>query len=412
MQNSKFTFLALLAILILSDCGINKSKRTQTFPPTLILVSFDGCRYDYPSLANTPALDEIERNGMKAEGLKTSFPSKTFPNHLSIVTGLYPENHGIIANRIYDDVADEYYTLRNGAVKQSKWYQGEPIWITAEKQGVKSAIFFWPGSEAEINGYRPTYYKAYEHELPYEKRVEQVLTWLDMPDGKRPQFLSLYFDQPDSYGHKFGPASPEALAALERVDKHLKNLMNGIKEKNLQHKVNIVVVSDHGMTSITRDSVIFLDDYIDMNDVTIIDHSPIAAIRPKAGKEDVVYEALKDAHPQMSIYKKGELPEKLHYNNYKFIQPIIGIAALHWSITTHEYFDSHPNYPSKGTHGFDPDYQEMNAIFYAQGPAFKKGVHLPVVQNTNIYELLCHILKITPAPNDGELSVTKAVLKK
>ena len=412
MKVFKFSLpLLLMVTLFFGNCSIQKQVVTQSFQPTLILVSFDGCRYDYPDLTNTPGLDKIEAGGVRADGLKTSFPSKTFPNHISIVTGLYPEQHGIIANRIYDDVNDEFYTLGNGAALESKWYQGEPIWVTAERQGVKSATLFWPGSEAEINGYRPTYYMAYDNDFPYEKRVDQVLAWLDLPDEKRPQFLTLYFDEPDHSGHAYGPASPEALSALERVDKQLGDLLTGIQTRGLEDKVNIIVLSDHGMTSLSRDSVIFLDDYINMDDVMVVDYSPVAAIRPKAGKAEEVYQQLKGAHPHMKVFRKGEVPEKYHYNDYKFIQPIIGIADEHWTITTHRYFDAHPNYPTKGTHGFDPDYKDMNAIFYAKGPAFKKGAHLPVIQNTNIYDLMCHILKITPAKNEGSLEVTKPALK-
>ncbi len=406
--------LFFLLTLLLASCSTQniseKEIPPQNFEPTLILVSFDGCRYDYPSLTNTPALDEIEAKGIKAEGLKTSFPSKTFPNHLTIVTGLHPENHGIIANRIYDDTTSEFYTLSNGAPTQSKWYQGEPIWVTAERQGLKSATLFWPGSEAEINGFRPTYYRAYDGEFPYEKRVEQILNWLDLPDDKRPQFLTLYFDEPDHSGHKYGPASTQTNAALENVDKQLLDLLNGIKSRQLEDKVNIVVVSDHGMTSLSREKVVFLDDYIDMDDVLIVDYSPIIAIRPNQGKTEVVYQQLKDAHPNMQIYRKGEIPEKYHYNNHKFIQPIIGILDLGWSATTHNYFNSQPNYPGKGTHGFDPDYQDMNAIFYAKGPAFKKGVQLPVIHNIHLYELMCTILKIDPALNDGDINEIRAML--
>ncbi len=406
-------FLLILSIF-LEGCSSHNITDTKTpqqsFKPTLILVSFDGVRYDYPSLTQTPALDQIEENGIKANGLKTSFPSKTFPNHLSIVTGLFPENHGIIANRIYDDTTNKFYTLGGNAVTESKWYQGEPIWVTAEKQGLKTATFFWPGSEAKINGFRPTYYKAYEHQFSYEKRVEQILDWLDLSDDKRPQFLTLYFDEPDSSGHRYGPASSEALIALENVDKQLLNLLQGIKSRNLEDKVNLMVVSDHGMTSLSRDKVLFLDDYIDMDNVKIIDYSAVVAIRPREGETESVYQKLKDVHPHMQVYRKGEIPEKYHYNNYKFIQPIIGVLDLGWSATTHSSFDSHTNYPSKGSHGFDPDNQEMNAIFYATGPAFKKGVQLSVIQNTNLYELMCAILKITPAPNDGNLDVFKDVL--
>jgi len=413
MKQLIIAILILLTVLF-GNCSPKikqvKENSSKSFGPTLILVSFDGCRYDYPNLSNTPALDEIEAGGIKADGLKTSFPSKTFPNHLSIVTGLFPENHGIIANRIYDDTTGESYTLGNGAPTQSKWYQGEPIWVTAERQGLKTAPFFWPGSEAEINGYRPTYYRAYDHDLSYEKRVTQILDWLDLSGEKRPQFLSLYFDEPDHSGHVYGPASTQAIAALENVDKQLVDLLNGIKSRQLEDKVNIMVVSDHGMTSLSREKVVFLDDYIDMEDVLIVDNSPVVAIRPDHGKTEAVYQQLKDVHPHMQVYRKEEVPDKYHYNDHKFIQPIIGILDLGWSATTHDYFNSHPNYPGKGTHGFDPDYQDMNAIFYAKGPAFKKGVQLPVIQNIHLYELMCAVLKIDPAPNDGNLGEVKVVL--
>ena len=415
MKRTSTIFILLIILTILRGCSSQnvseKEVLPQKFEPTLILVSFDGCRYDYPSLVRTPGLDKMESEGIKADGLITSFPSKTFPNHLSIVTGLYPEHHGIIANRIYDDVADEYYTLSGNAVRESKWYQGEPIWVTAEKQGLLTATYFWPGSEAEINGYRPTFYNAYDGSVPYATRVEQMFDWLSLPDDKRPQFLTLYFDEPDHSGHRYGPASTEALLALENVDKQLLNLINGIQSRQLEDKVNIIVVSDHGMTSLSREKVVFLDDYINMDDVTIVDGSAVVAIRPDQEKTEMVYQQLKNAHPHMQVYRKGEVPEKYHYNNYKFIQPIIGILDLGWSATTHSYFDTHPNYPSKGTHGFDPDYQEMNAIFYAKGPAFKKGVQLPPFKNIDLYELMCAILKITPAPNDGNLDTLKAILK-
>ena len=386
-------------------------QETEKEIPTLILVSFDGCRYDYPDLANTPALDAMAAHGVRAEGLKTAFPSKTFPNHLTVVTGLYPGHHGIIANTIYDAENDRWYRLSNGAVSDASWYQGEPVWVTAEKQGITTATFFWPGSEAAIGGVRPTYWKPYDHHFPFAQRVEQVLAWLDLPKGERPQFITLYFHEPDESGHHYGPASPEAIAALEEVDAQLAALQQGLDERGLSDQVNLIVLSDHGMTSTSRDSVIFLDDYINMEDVMVVDWSPILALRPKEGKEEAVYQALKGAHPHMHIYRKGEIPEAYHYNDYPLVQPIIGVADLHWSITTRAYFDSHPNKPSPGAHGYDPVYSDMNAIFYAQGPDFKEGYTAPVVENINLYELMCHLLRIEPAENDGSLEAVQDLLR-
>jgi len=413
MKNFKFSFL-LIALWWMTSCSV---KPTSTPIPagyenTLILVSFDGCRYDYPDSANTPALDQMARNGIKASGLKTVFPSKTFPNHLSIATGLYPEHHGIISNKIYNAKTDEWYKLSNGAPKQSKWYHGEPIWSTAEKQGVKAATFFWPGSEAEIAGQRPSYWKPYKGRTPYKDRVNQVLKWLDLPKAERPRFISLYFDEPDHSGHEYGPESPKTLRALERVDSQLVALWTGIKERKLDGVVNVMVVSDHGMTTLSRDSVIFLDDYINMNDVKVIDWSPVGAIRPLPGYEDAVYTALKGAHPHMQVYRKGEVPEKYHYNDNEFIQPIITIADLHWTVGQKNYFNSHPNVGTGGTHGFDPDYTDMNGIFYAQGPAFKKGYQAPLIQNIHLYELMCRVLDIDPAQNDGDNSKTLELMRK
>ncbi len=401
MKLFKFTIL-LLVISWMTACNTRKtvSPVNPDFQETLILVSFDGCRHDYPDHAITPALDAMEANGVRVEGLKTVFPSKTFPNHLSIVTGLYPEHHGIISNRIYNDKTGEWYKLSNDAVTESKWYNGEPIWSTAERQGLKTATFFWPGSEAEIAGYRPTYWKPFDASTPYKDRVAQVLKWLDLPKDQRPQFISLYFEQPDHAGHVHGPLTPETKKATEEVDAQLATLMAGIKKRQLENVVNVMVVSDHGMTPLSRDSVIFLDDYINMNDVKVIDWSPVAAIRPFPGKEDAVLAALQNV-PHLQAYRKGELPEKYHYNDHAFIQPIIAIADLHWTIGQHSYFDSHPKIATGGTHGFDPDYTDMNGIFYAQGPAFKKGIKTPVFENIHLYELMCQVLKIKPAQNDG-----------
>lgn len=404
-----------LSVFVLFGCHTQKElvSTNKSFQKTLILVSMDGFRHDYFNKANTPGLDEVIKHGVKAEALIPSFPSKTFPNHLSIITGMYPEHHGIISNRMYDDKIDEWYKLGNSkAVTDGKWYKGEPFWVTAEKQHLKTAIYFWPGSEAEINGFRPTYWKHYDESIPYADRVKQVMAWLDMPSGKRPRFISLYFDEPDHSGHEFGPDSPEVVAAIERVDSNIVLLEKGIAERNLTDKVDVIIVSDHGMTPLSRDSVIFLDDYINIKDVEIIDWSPVIAIRPKEGKKETVYKSLKNAHPKLAIYKKGEVPKKFHYNDNPLIQPIVGITALGWTVTTKKYFKSHKNKATGGTHGYDPAYADMHTIFIAKGPSFKKGITVKPFENVHIYELMCRVLKIKPSPNDGTFKKTKFFLTK
>ncbi len=413
MRRSRFLLFVSLLIIILTGTGcITKLPRHTTAPrdQTVILVSFDGCRHDYPDSTFTPALDEMAKTGVRAS-LQTVFPSKTFPNHLTLVTGLYPAHHGIIANTIYDAQNDRWYKLSNGAPTDSSWYHGEPIWATAERQGIRTATFFWPGSEASFAGYRPTYWREYDGSVPFDERVSQVLKWLDLPPGERPRFISLYFEQPDKSGHAHGPQAAETLTAVRQVDSQLAKLWEGIKVRHLADGVNVIVVSDHGMTALSRDSVIFLDDYINMQDVQMIDWSPVAAIRPKAHKTDAVYLALKNAHPRLHVYRKGELPARYHYNDNAFIQPIIAVADLHWTITTRDYFDKNPKVATGGTHGYDPAYHDMDGIFYAAGPAVKHLKETESFQNLDVYNLMCRILHIKPAQNDGDDDISRKILK-
>jgi len=417
LKNSKkiVVLLSWISILFLFSCHTQKGlpQKDTSFKKTLILVSMDGFRYDYFDKARTPGLDELIKTGVKAKSLIPAFPSKTFPNHLSIITGMYPEHHGIISNRIFNAATGEWYKLGNSkAVTDGKWYKGEPFWVTAEKQHIKTATFFWPGSEAKINGFRPTYWKHYDESIPYPDRVAQAMSWLDMPAEKRPQFISLYFDEPDHSGHRYGPDSPEVVKAIEKVDSNIVLLEKELAIRHLTDKVDIIIVSDHGMTPLSRDSVIFLDDYVNMNDIKVVDWSPVVAIRPKQGKEDAVFNVLKNAHPKLAIYKKADIPARLHYSDNPLIQPIIGITSLGWTVTTRKYFNSHRHKATGGTHGYDPAYPDMHAIFIASGPSFKKGLVVKPFENIQIYELMCRVLNIKPSPNDGDIKKTKFFLMK
>ena len=406
-----FVFMLLICSLCLTACPQDEDGFKPKTP--LILISMDGFRWDYFDKTDTPNFDELIQSGAQAKALIPSFPSKTFPNHITIVTGRYPENHGIIANSMYDPVFDEKYYIGQGskAVLDGKWYEAEPLWVTAEKQDQTAMTMFWPASEAEIMGVRPSEYFVYDGNITHNARIDQILKWLDYAPSKRPQFISTYFSMMDDVGHRYGPDSDEVKSGIEEMDKTIGRLINGLKSRNMFDDVNIMLVSDHGMASTSSDSMIFLDDYINMDDVTMVDWTPVAAILPKI-HVDSIYSKLKNAHPKMRVYKKGEAPERLHYNNHRRIQPITAAADEHWSITTRTYFNTDDNDDryNGATHGFDPIYKSMGGIYVGYGPAFKSGLKGPGVTNIHLYEMMCKVLGLIPAKNDGNLDSTRIFL--
>jgi ectonucleotide pyrophosphatase/phosphodiesterase family protein 5 len=397
----------LLFFFFSSSCNKNVAPEI-TLEDTVLLISLDGFRYDYLDLVETPGFDELTQSGVQAEGLIPVFPSKTFPNHYSQVTGLHPDNHGLIANTMYDPSDDTWFRIGQGStsVLESKWYGGEPIWVTAEKQNMIAATYFWPGSEAEIKDTRPSYYEVYNGSIPNADRIKQVLKWLDLPADKRPQLITLYMNDTDNAGHATGPGTEVVKSAVQALDEQIQLLITGLKERNLFNQVNIIIVSDHGMSQLSRERVIFLDDYIDLDDVEMVDWSPISMIIPNEGKEEVVYSALKDQHPHMRVYKKGEIPAYLNFNDNRLIPPLVCIADDGWSITNRDVYNDRPNSFQGGTHGYDFTAKSMQGVFIASGPAFKENYQGEAFQNIHLYERMCNILGLTPAINDGTLDIT------
>jgi predicted AlkP superfamily pyrophosphatase or phosphodiesterase len=327
------------------------------------------------------------------------------------VTGLYPENHGIVSNTMLDPVFNEVFTLSNGQAQEGVWYEGEPIWVTAELQGLPTATYFWPGSDAEIKDVRPTEYHTYDGSVPYAARTQQILDWLGYPAATRPRFMTLYFSATDTQGHINGPSGQALSDAIATVDAEIGKLLDGISAMGMNDLVDIMVVSDHGMSQLSRDSMIFLDDYIDMNEVNVVNYSPVADIVPDNGLDDAIYEALADAHPKMNVYKKGELPADWHYGDHRRIQPIICVAEEGWSISTRNYFNDNPYAFQGGAHGYAPEHPNMWGIFLAKGPSFKSGVEVASFKSLDLYELMCKILELTPAQNDGSADRLGEVLK-
>ena len=413
--------LALLTVVLglnVIGSGCAETQRTgdervdhPNLAPTVILVSLDGFHPDYLDRYASPTLRRLADEGVRSEGMIPSFPTKTFPNHYTVVTGLYPENHGIVANTMYDPEFDASFRMSDrAAVQDGRWWGGEPIWVTLEQRGQKTAPFFWPGSEAEIKGTRPTYWLPFDNNMPPRERIDKVLAWLERPAAERPTFITLYFSTVDSQTHQFGPDSDEAAQAVRDVDTYLGWLVEGLEARGFYDQVNLIVVADHGMAATSSERVVFLDDYIDLGDVRIIDYDPVAMMRPKEGKLEPVYEALKQA-AHLSVYKKEEIPEDLHYQAHRRIPALVGVADDGWRISTRDYFNRNPQRFDGGMHGYDHRLASMRALFIARGPAFVEGLTVGPFANIHLYNLMASILNVEPAPNDGDLDAVRHLLK-
>ena len=402
-----FAGLALLALL----AGCTTGPEAKAPPPPLILISMDGFRWDYVALhpAETPHLQQLIREGSSARALIPVYPSNTFPNHYSIVTGLYPAHHGIINNEMFDPALQTFFHYnRPASAHDNRWWGGEPIWVTAVKQGHPSASSFWVGSEAEIEGVRPTYWKNYDYTIPFEKRLDELAGWLKLPVEQRPAIITFYFEETNSAGHKFGPDSPELAAAVKLLDSHLGAMLDRLKADG--QVVNLVIVSDHGMTNLSLNRVVVLDDYLDPALVQVDFFGSAAGVRPLDGNAASVVRAL-SALPHAKVYLTKDMPAHFHFSPNPRIPPVWIVPDEGWEIETRAHFKIVRSKYLKGDHGYDPALESMRGILIANGPSFKRGVVIDPVENIHIYNLLCAALQLTPAPNDGDDRLVRAFLQ-
>lgn len=400
--------LLLWLLLILGASVQAEAPRPITnLRPTIILISLDGFRYDYLDRYSAPNLHRLAASGVRAEALLPCFPTYTFPNHYTIVTGLYPAHHGIVANEMYDPGFDATFEIKEPSAKEGRWWGGEPIWVTADKQGQKTASMFWPGSAAPIEGLRPDHWEPFDAKVPPEERVDKILGWLGLPAVQRPTFLALYFEQVDHEGHDHGPDSPQVRDAVATVDAAIGRLLGGLRQRGIEDRVNIIVVSDHGMAATSTERVIFLDDYADLSRARVPTRGSLLTVWPAQGEVDTVLAQLRKT-PHLRVYRRENVPARWHYSGNARIAPIIALADEGWTVTTHEYSKSHEF--KKGQHGYDNNLRPMQAIFIAYGPTFKPGTKLPAVSNLDVYELMAYLLRLKPAHNDGTLEVFQPVL--
>lgn len=389
----------LFTILFTSILAIAQPK------PYILLVSFDGFRWDYLNRNITPNLDSVAQNGVRALSFRPVYPSKTFPNHISIITGMYADNHGILFNQFENIANGEIYRLGDSAaVRNSSWYKGEAFWETAEKNNITSASFFWPGSEVNEAKRRPTYYKKYEHNLPYRERIDGVTDWLKLPQSERPHFITLYFHDTDSYGHDFGPNSPEINQSIQRLDTLVGYLNKKLSEIGMQDSVNVIFLSDHGMTEVDVERTIKIEDILSGLNYKFAGAETLSMIEPSESNFDSVFARLERNQSHFRVYKKENMPNYYHFNQNDNIFSILLVAELGWSIVDNKQFMNMTKYASKGNHGFENTNIDMHGIFLASGPQFRNGFTTGTIWNIDVYPLLCKIFNIAPNPKiDGNL---------
>lgn len=410
---------ALLLTGLLSACSAHHPARAAApapaavanAEPPMILISIDAFRPDYLQRGVTPNLNALAAGGARAS-MRPSFPSLTFPNHYTLVTGLRPDHHGVINNTMRDPDRPSV-VFKSSDPKQASdrfwWDGGEPFWVSAERAGIRTGTLFWPGSEAAIHGVRPSQWLPYDKALTPNARVDHLLSWFDLPPAQRPRAYTLYFDDVDTDGHHYGPAGAEIETAIARVDAAIGRLREGLRARGLADHVNLILVADHGMAATPAGQRIVLNKLFSEEDYDLVTASTLAGLNPKPGHEAALDAALAKPHPHLQCWHKAELPPAFHYGQNRRVPEIQCLADVGW-ITTRDEVPPAGDH-SGGAHGYDPSASEMAALFIANGPAFKAGVALPMFDNVDVYSLEMKLLGLPPLPSDGSLDSLRSALK-
>ena len=382
-------------------------------PAPLLLVSIDAFRADYIDRGLTPTLAMLAQGGVHADAMQPSFPSLTFPNHYTIVTGLRPDHHGIVNNTMVDPALGKFSLGNRKAVSDGRWWNGgTPIWEDADAHGLRTATMFWPGAEADIHGRHPDYWMPYDGKVTPDQRVDQVLAWLDLPATQRPTFLTLYFDEVDHAGHDHGPDSPEVDQALRDTDAALARLVAGLKQRGLLDRINLIVLADHGMASNPLPNSVLIEKLVPLDEVKTVSLGIVAGFNPKPGFDFAAIERkLEQPQQHMRCWDKTRIPARLHYGSNPRVPQLVCVADTGWRITTADYQAKHVGRISIGEHGYDNADPLMRALFVAHGPAFRAGTRYPEFPNVDVYPLMTHLLGIPADKNDGDYDAVKGMLK-
>lgn len=375
--------------------------------PYVIVLSMDGFRWDYPDSVATPNLKQIEQEGVRAQSLIPSFPSVTFPNHYTLATGLYPDHHGIVHNSFYSPELDASYKINDRSkVEDGRFYGGEPIWNTAEKQGVKSATFYWVGSEANIENMHPSYWKKFDASVSFENRIDTVIHWLTMSEAERPHLIMFYFDEPDHSGHLFGPNAPQTRNVVAHLDSLVGNLQQKLSQLPINKEINLIILADHGMGAISNNRRVNIDEYVKQSWIKRVNgHNPVYMIDANESCNDSIINTLQSVQ-HLKVWKKANVPSYLHFGTNARIGDIVVVADSSYSLAW-----KNTKTTNGGAHGYDIQNTDIHAIFYACGPAFKKAYKQPSFANVDVYSIIAHILNLTPAKTDGSLDKVKGMFR-
>jgi predicted AlkP superfamily pyrophosphatase or phosphodiesterase len=411
MTHSIRAALALLSCTTLAACA-TPAPATHTTPApkaAVVLVSIDGFRSDYLDRGITPNLSRLAATGVRGEGMRPSYPALTFPNHWTLVTGLRPDRHGIVHNVMRDPAIGAFKAGNEANAGDARWWNGgEPIWVTAERAGLHTATMFWPGSQAPVHGVRPTHWHAYDEAVPDDARVDQVVQWLAGPDDIR--LATLYFELLDDSGHAFGPESNEVARDIAKIDATIGRLVDALQARGLRDRVNLVIVSDHGMAEVAPGHAIAVEDMVDARDATLIANGQVVTFAPNAGRERNAESTLLGRHDHYACWNKDAMPSQWHYGTHPRVAPIVCQMDEGWDAIARKDLAKRPAH-ARGSHGFDPALPSMRAVFVAKGPAFEPGATLPVFDNVDVNSLLARLLGVTPLEGDGNADVFARALR-
>lgn len=404
--------LWLLLLLALPACTTSPPPRSPAADaPALLLVSIDGLRADALGRGHTPTLDRLAAAGVHAQWMRPSYPALTFPNHFTLATGLRPDHHGVVHNTMRDPALGRFAVADAVTARRPEWWQARPVWTDAERAGLVTGVWAWPGSSAPIGGITPHYFHAFDADIPLDARMDQVAGWLTAPPPRRARFVALYLEQVDQAGHRFGPDAAPTRQAIRDVDAALGRLLAMTTAAGIV--LDVVVVSDHGMAKVAADHYLAVEDIAAMDEAEVVSIGQVIGVAPRPGHEAPLQARLPGRHAHYQCWRKADMPARFHYGRHPRIPPIVCQMDEGWSALPRQTLMRRETGAGhdRGAHGYDPELASMRAVFLAHGPSFASGMVLPPFDNVDVYPLLTHLLGIAPRPNGGNPATLQPALR-